>query len=844
MSFKKAEPVRSALGELWQLKPDSSAPRKDTYEIRQHPAFQRLFETCRDAYSGSGERGLDSALVEALLSLGFPAGLPPDLAHLALPVEEAARTLDAALRATETRRFHLAPLDVALRLPEFSFGQAKICSPKLEGLAELVDLPRLKRRFGRDQDFGVAELSQFQWLIVEETGTIDRAPGYRSDSFLRLTGPDGKFRVKDHTSEALERIEPHKSRHPKAFEDALFFLVLLPWEDWTSRKVTWRGFSIPWVLTVDDDIFTPPKPPPPPDSLTWGEQLFRDQNGAEEWVNCPVRLGTLDKRATSCLTRLTSGHWSRVLKARESALFKTPVAHFLVRGFDTEGIDEFLAHITTIEAALGNSGDRSGGSTKILGTRIGHLLDDASCGDTFKSLFQIRCEFVHGRKGMKDISSEDRRAARRLARRVTSALIRRANRTKVSSREDFLEELASEAEEAKLPKATRRVQDDASAARAFFRTWKALDVARGDAGLLATMNDHRHADFFITTMDGCFRLVFQSLGKMFDRNQRTASLGLLSRRLSQGGHGDLAQELEGLLSEHGGTIKKIMSVKGKSVDHDNLASANGLLEDAGVSRVQIEELIDESCRILNRIGARLGLPERVSEGERYEQAAQHLLETLRDSRLPKTQVLGWDQVREFFEEHGCVAIGHPEIRWYREAWDALDKAGLTSTTEFQQSELAQTALKLRAICLLVMYLGMYQAAGSHSGLGGHFNEHEDVSLYLDSLGVQMQDVWQLACASGFLETDATTFWDDEETDDGQLAEIAMDLVRDENRPIFDALVEHHDGNIALFVSLWNSRVPPEDAEPVESVVDPGQMPHEKLDVWAYVEERMQGWRWL
>ena len=399
-------------------------------------------------------------------------------------------------------------------------------------------------------------------------------------------------------------------------------------------------------------------------------------------------------------------------------------------------------------------------------------------------------------------------------------------------------------EAVKLPEALQRVQEDASAARAYFHTWKALDMARGDAGLLAAMNDHRHVDFFITTMDGCFRLAFLSLRKMFDRNGRTVSLGLMSRKLGEDDHADLAQEIEDLLANHGDTIGKIKLVTNKTVAHNDLAASSEILEEANVTPDQIEGLIDASCRVLNRIAERIGSSDRISEGERHELAAQSLLETLHDGRMPRTRPLDWDQVREFFEEHGCVAIGRPEIRWYREAWAALDKAGLTSTTEFQQFELAQTTLKLRAICLLVMYLGMYQAAGPHSGLGGHFDEHEDVSWYLDSLGVQMEEVWQLACASGILETNATTYWDDEEIDEGQLGQIAMDLVRDEDRALYDALVEHHDGNIALFVSLWNSRVPPEDAEPVESVVDSGHFGDGKLEVWAYVEERMQGWRWL
>ena len=46
------------------------------------------------------------------------------------------------------------------------------------------------------------------------------------------------------------RIEPHKERFPFVIEDALFFLLLAPWEDWSRMpQVDWRGFRIPWVYT-------------------------------------------------------------------------------------------------------------------------------------------------------------------------------------------------------------------------------------------------------------------------------------------------------------------------------------------------------------------------------------------------------------------------------------------------------------------------------------------------------------------------------------------------------------------------------------------------------------------
>ena len=110
----------------------------------------------------------------------------------------------------------------------------------------------------------------------------------------------------------------------------------------------------------------------------------------------------------------------------------------------------------------------------------------------------------------------------------------------------------------------------------------------------------------------------------------------------------------------------------------------------------------------------------------------------------------WNQVRRLFEEHGCVMIGHPEMGWYQEAWQALEKAGLTRIAEFEEYELGQTMLKLRALCLLAMYLGMYQAAGKFSELGGHFSEHQPFSWYLHTLNVTRKEIWELARLWGIL----------------------------------------------------------------------------------------------
>ena len=95
----------TALTDLWRLRP----PGPDN--ILAHPAFERLREACRDGYPNAGKKGPAFALSTALRALGLPCHLQKDMADLALPVEEAAKGLDAALHATQARRIHLAPLD-------------------------------------------------------------------------------------------------------------------------------------------------------------------------------------------------------------------------------------------------------------------------------------------------------------------------------------------------------------------------------------------------------------------------------------------------------------------------------------------------------------------------------------------------------------------------------------------------------------------------------------------------------------------------------------------------------------------------------------------------------------
>ncbi|WP_320188720.1 hypothetical protein RMS29_025375 (plasmid) [Agrobacterium rosae] len=423
-----------AIAALWQLRP----PGPDN--ILKHPAFVRLRDACRDGYPGAGNTGPTFALSTALRSLGLPCHLKAAAAKLALPVQEAAAGLDAALRANGSTRVHLAPLDLAADLPPLAFGAARVCRLTANELRSIVDEPRLKRLYPQYL-YDADRFAQFQWLVVEEVIAFNHEPEARAVPMFSID-----------FSQDLGRIEPHKGRFPAAFEEALFFLLLAPWESWsTILEGDWRGFRVPWVHTIDSDLFARLSAPPSPKTLSWQDYVYDDGHGGTYEEVRPIEF-PLEDAVGFDLPLWDQSRWGIVEQAKRSVLFETPIAHFLVRAFLAEGVDEFLAHITTIEAALGlradyqksfrMAPDRHKGmrATNRMRGRIAGLLGARIYADQYEQIFDIRSAFLHGRT-MTDISTQQQVMARSLARQVVEALILATRTGLLSSREDFLDGL-------------------------------------------------------------------------------------------------------------------------------------------------------------------------------------------------------------------------------------------------------------------------------------------------------------------------------------------------------------------------------------------------------------------
>ncbi|RWP15983.1 MAG: hypothetical protein E5X67_08740 [Mesorhizobium sp.] len=433
--------LASAPSELLQaLDALGQAPATDINHLQRAPAFLRVLELCQGHYSGIGSGStLRFAIASALQQLGLACLVDRTAPGLAVPTIDVLNGLDLAIRSTSTTRRHLCPLDLADELPPVSFGRNQVRRFSPAELGALVDFVRLKRAH-RTWVFDSARFAQFTWLVVEEdVEHPSGVPGVRTlPGLLVNLGQD------------LGRIEPHRSGLPASVEAALFGLLTIPWEDIADyREMDWRVFRIPWVYTIDGDVFARPRPPPSPDSLSWEPAWRPTGYEDEEEYERPVNLPLEDN--SSAIDWLNDRAWAELTSARNTSLFERPVAHFFVRGFQSEGIDEFLAHISTIEAALGSPVDHDAkkrprvggpkqGATHRVCLRISGLLDDATVGTTYAKLFGLRSDFLHG-KPMGDIPGSERRTAREIARKVVCALIGAAVSVPSVDRDQFLADL-------------------------------------------------------------------------------------------------------------------------------------------------------------------------------------------------------------------------------------------------------------------------------------------------------------------------------------------------------------------------------------------------------------------
>jgi hypothetical protein len=312
-------------------------------------------------------------------------------------------------------RAYLCPLDNADDLPDLTFGPNRIARFSAAELGMMLNVPR--------SSADVKIFEQFTWLIVG-------IQVFEPDTWVRLLSMP--------LNSDFAEIEPHRLRFAAAVEDALFAMLLAPWEDWVDNDPGfWQPFEVPWVRRVGGDPSVRRQPPLSAATLSW------DRSPEGEFI-MPEQVRLKVGAAVDISSWLNDSRWEKLARAQDLPLFDTPVKHFFVKAFLEEPLDEFLAHITTIEAALGLESDYNRrGATERVAARVSALIGTPPCGKMYRQLFSLRSTYLHGRKIDAPISGEARLMARWLAREVVNKLVDAAlNHPLREDRTAYLNELA------------------------------------------------------------------------------------------------------------------------------------------------------------------------------------------------------------------------------------------------------------------------------------------------------------------------------------------------------------------------------------------------------------------
>ncbi|AZD86923.1 hypothetical protein C4K14_4101 [Pseudomonas chlororaphis subsp. aureofaciens] len=427
------QPLAAVLETLWQIPPPGPS------NLWSSPEFLALKTLLVQRHrNGKSTFGVEIAIGNALKSLGLPCSTAHAPYNQIPDFLEVAKSLSHEFERTTTKRRYLCPLDLADDIPELQFGNVRVGYFSASELEALFEAPRLARCIPGDR-LDAERLSKFHWLVVEEEVALGNTPHSRGFSFL-------DFRI----DKDLGEIAPYSGRFPAVVEQALFFLLLAPWEDWAQMKeVDWRGFRLPWIYTLNDDLCAFPSPPPSPESLSWEPHFI--QVGYDEWYESerPLRLqsfaGESDIRQA-----LSHAKWTNFQAAKASDLFSTPVEHFMVRGFLGDGIDEVMAHLILIEAAFGAENDHkrklrpktdrhNESPTRRVAARLSAATGQPVVAKQYLALYDLRCTYIHGRADDRVISTEQRVLARRLAREAANAMVVLAQQGK--KREEVLAQL-------------------------------------------------------------------------------------------------------------------------------------------------------------------------------------------------------------------------------------------------------------------------------------------------------------------------------------------------------------------------------------------------------------------
>jgi len=179
----------------------------------------------------------------------------------------------------------------------------------------------------------------------------------------------------------------------------------------------------------------------------------------------------------------------------------------------------------------------------------------------------------------------------------------------------------------------RYLIEETNAARAHYQVWWALrNLALPD--FYGTMNDHRYVQFFHASNSGHYKLIFVAIGKIYDRDTRSAGIRELKAALRAEGRNVVADKLQEDLSSVADQVSRLLKIRNRTALHNEHAISREQVYqlDGGITANEIWDVIESTTHAINSVADALGHRSRASVGRPYERATLSMLEMLHRGR--------------------------------------------------------------------------------------------------------------------------------------------------------------------------------------------------------------------
>lgn len=404
----RAAATASDLDSPYRLRIDENARIRGVAEASESAAeFEALIEAAIDYFAGEyhqvSQLGHPWGWAEAVKSFFQRSGFYVDVYQSKRPnPEQSFKRFQEAFRQRTARVRYLAPLElVYFHDNHFDCGRFTIRKFTAEGLRNALQLEAVAPFVKEIAESDLNLLSNYWYIDVDDTMPVP---------------PLGRLH-----GDWNDEIVPQFTRFPTAVERCIKELALFDWRpDWMGHSNTdrWMAPSIPFVISVDDNLLSQPHLGFDTSVLSMEENTDEvgDVHEAPATAFIFDEEETLAYRSTMSLIAEHIAHIGGIDKWP----FLDVACSYLAKGFFSEKTEQLLAHITSIEASVGQKGS---GVNKRLRHRLAGLLGQTdaerkSIRERFAELYRIRSDLVHGNLIDPKVLNSHLNEARGFARRA------------------------------------------------------------------------------------------------------------------------------------------------------------------------------------------------------------------------------------------------------------------------------------------------------------------------------------------------------------------------------------------------------------------------------------------